>query len=167
MPAFAQDGTEASMLLAQMLTFLRGKLRRHHSAQDQPVLKASNIKASAGPEVTCPPSHPQDLRAEYGEGGPLAQVTWRHNTWPIANSLPPVLSPGPRPPSEAFLSGYQERHLDEFPALLLSQGRELKADLDSSMRERRQLQDRQEATDARPPLLQAQDLLIRDARYAP
>ena len=98
--------------------------------------KASRFQVSAEPEVTCPPSHPQDSRFEYREGGPLSQVTWGHNTWPIANSLPPVLSPGPRPPSEAFLSGYQGRHLNEFPASLLSQGRELKADLDCSMGER-------------------------------
>ena len=109
LPVFAKDETgvtEANLLLAQ----------------DHVVLKAPRIQAGAGPDFTCPPSHPQDSRVEYGEGGPLSQVTWRQNHWQIANSLPPVHSPWPRPPSEASLPGHQERHLNEFPAALLSQG---------------------------------------------
>ena len=109
--------------MAQMLAFLLGMLRQHHSIQDPPGLKASKTQASAGPEVSCPPFHPQDLRVEYGEGGPLAQVTWRHNPWIIANSTPPVHDPGPRTPREAALPGYQEGHLNESPASLLSQDR--------------------------------------------
>ena len=65
-------------------------------------------KASAGPEVSCPPSNPQDLRVKYGEGGPLAQVNWMHNPWITADSTPPVLVPRSRPPKEAVRSGYQE-----------------------------------------------------------
>ena len=62
-------------MLAQVLTFSLGQLRRHHGAQDQPGWKASRIQANAGPEITFPPSQPQDSRVEYGEGGPLPQVT--------------------------------------------------------------------------------------------
>ena len=46
--------------------------------EDQPRMKVSGTQADAGLEGTCPPSHPQDSRVEYGEGGPLPQVTWRH-----------------------------------------------------------------------------------------
>ena len=60
MPVFTKNEAEANLLLAQRLTFLLGQRRRHHSAQDHPVLKASRTQASAVPKVTCPPSHPQD-----------------------------------------------------------------------------------------------------------
>ena len=112
-------------------------------------MKASGTQADAGPEVTCPPSHPQDSRVEYGEGGPPPQVTWRHKTWPTANSLPPVHPPGSRPPREAVWSGYPEGHLDGVPAALLPQGRELEANLGQSRRERRQLQGGQEPLGAK------------------
>ena len=91
-----------------MFNFRLGLLRRSHSAPDPPGLEAPRIQDNAGPEVPCPSSHPQDLRVEHGEGGPLLQVTWRHLTWPIANPRPPVLVPGPRSPREAVLSGYQK-----------------------------------------------------------
>ena len=94
-------------------------------------MRKRKTQASAGPEVSCPPSHPQDLRVEYGEGGPLAQVTWRHNPWIIANSTPPVHDPGPRTPREAALPGYQEGHLNKSPASLFSQDREREANLDA------------------------------------
>ena len=71
-------------------------------------MKMRTRKASVGPEVSCPPSHPQDLRVEHGEGGPLAQVNWMHNPLVTANSTPPVLVPGPRSPREAVRAGYQE-----------------------------------------------------------
>ena len=83
MPVIAKDKTGvtvANLLLAQMLTFLLGQLLWHHSTQDHTALKVARIQASAGPEVTCPPSHPQDSRVEYGEGGRQSQVTWRQNT---------------------------------------------------------------------------------------
>ena len=68
-----------------MLTFRLGLPWRHHSTPDPPGLEAPRTQASAGPEVPCPSSHPQDLRVERGEGGPLLQVTWRHLIWSIAN----------------------------------------------------------------------------------
>ena len=92
----------------KMLTLRLGLPWGHHSTPDPPGLEAPRTQASAGPEVPCPSSHPQDLRVERGEGGPLPQVTWRHITWSIANPRPPVLVPGSRVPREAVRSGYQE-----------------------------------------------------------
>ena len=71
----AKDETEANQMLAQMITFILGQLQRHHGAQDQPGRKAARNQANTGPEVTFPSSQPQDSRVEYGEGGPLPQVT--------------------------------------------------------------------------------------------
>ena len=62
------------------LTFLLELLWGHHGTPDPHGLEAPRTQASVGPEVPCPPSHPQDLRVEPGEGGPLPQVTWRHST---------------------------------------------------------------------------------------
>ena len=112
-------------------------------------MKAAGTQANTGQAVTCPPSHPQDSQVENGEGGPLPQITWRHKTWPTANSLPPVHPPGSRPPREAVWSGYPEGHLDAVPASRLPQGRELEANLGHSRRERRQRQGGQEPLGAR------------------
>ena len=78
MPVIAQEETgvtKAIRLLAQRLTLLLGQRPQLHGTQDHSVRKVSWLQARAGPEVTCPPSHPQDSRVEYGEGGPLPQVT--------------------------------------------------------------------------------------------
>ena len=86
--------------------------RRHESSRTQ---------ASAGREIPCPSSQPQDLRVERGEGGPLPQVTWRYFTWSIAKPCPPVLAPGPGPPEEAVQSGNPEGRVHELPAAGRSQ----------------------------------------------
>ena len=58
-----------------MLTFCLGPLQQHHSTPEPPGLAAPVTQASAGPEVPCPSSYPQDLRVERGEGVLLTQVT--------------------------------------------------------------------------------------------
>ena len=58
-----------------MLTFRLGPFRQHHSTPDPPGLEAPVTQASAGPEVPCPSSYPQDLRVERGECVLLTQVT--------------------------------------------------------------------------------------------
>ena len=81
---------------------------RHHSTPDPPEMEAPRTQASAGPEVPCPSSQPQDLRVKRGEDGPLPQVIWRHLTWSSANPCPLVLVPGTRPPREAARAGCME-----------------------------------------------------------
>ena len=70
---------------------------RRRKMRKRRTMKKRMGKANTGPEVTCPPSQHQDLRVEYGEGGPIAQVNWMHNLWITANSNPPF-SPLERDP---------------------------------------------------------------------
>ena len=65
---------------------------RRPSVQDPSTWKAPRLQAGAGPGVLCPPSRPQDLRVEYWEDGPSAQVTWHLSSWPLTNRPPPVLT---------------------------------------------------------------------------
>ena len=60
-------------------------------------MKVSGTQSDAGLEVPCPPSHPQDSRVEFGEGGSLPQVTGKHKTWPTANRPPLYTLPGRDP----------------------------------------------------------------------
>ena len=85
---------------------------QYHAGQ-----KASWIQTSTGPEATRPPSHPQDSRVEYGEGGPPPLVTWRLNHGKITNAPPLVLSPGRRPLREAPRPGHQERQFQKPPPM--------------------------------------------------
>ena len=98
------------------LYFFLGLPWRHLNTPDPPGLEAPRTQASEGPEAPCPSSHPQDLRVERGEDGPLPQVIWRHLTWSSANPRPPVLVPESTPPRDAVQSGNPEGWVYEFPS---------------------------------------------------
>ena len=87
----------------------------HHSTPGPSGLEAPRTQTSAGQEVPCPSSHPQDLQFKHGEGGPLPQVTGRHITWLIANTRPPVHVPGSRPTRKAVQSGNPEGQVHKSP----------------------------------------------------
>ena len=94
--------------MAPVLPVLFGQLRRRLSARGHSGWKTPRIQAGGSPEVSCPPSHPQDSQVEYGEVGPLAQVIWSLNTGSLANLPPPVHTTWPRLQKGAPCTVHQE-----------------------------------------------------------